>query len=197
MTVPEMLADLPQHCDVGSKRNAKGHTESWIGYKLHIDSADGGIPVTCVLTSASVHDSQVAIPLATMTATRVTNLYDLMDSAYDVAEIKQHSRDLNHVPIIDINPRATAGLKQELARGEAATFGRAPHGGRRRYGERSTAERVNAALKDNHGGRTVRVRGPAKVMCHLMFGGSASPHCNYCAWLPNATSWAASPSPLC
>ena len=39
-----------------------------------------------------------------------------------------------------------------------------------RYGERSTAERVNGGLKDNHGGRTVRVRGPAKVMCHLMFG---------------------------
>lgn len=89
-----MLANLPQHCDVGSKRNAKSHTEFWIGYKLHIDSAEGGIPVTCVLTSASVHDSQVAIPLATMTATRVANLYDLLDSAYDVAEIKQHSRDL-------------------------------------------------------------------------------------------------------
>ena len=39
-----------------------------------------------------------------------------------------------------------------------------------RYGERSTAERVNGGLKDNHGGRTVRVRGPEKVMCHLMFG---------------------------
>lgn len=171
MTVPEMLADLPQHCDVGSKRNAKGHTESWIGYKLHIDSADGGIPITCVLTSASVHDSQVAIPLATMTAERVTNLYDLMDSAYDVAEIKQHSRDLNHVPIIDINPRATAGLKQELAQ-EAKRQRLVGHRPAEdvRYGERSTAERVNGALKDNHGGRTVRVRGAAKVMCHLMFG---------------------------
>jgi hypothetical protein len=50
-----------------------------------------------------------------MTTGRVTNLYDLMDSAYDVAAIKQHSRDLIHVPIIDINPRATPGLKQELA----------------------------------------------------------------------------------
>jgi hypothetical protein len=171
MTVPEMLADLPQQCDVGTKRNAKGHAESWIGYKLHIDSADGGIPVTCVLTSASVHDSQVAIPLATMTAARVTNLYDLMDSAYDVPEIRQHSSDLNHVPIIDRNPRATAGLKQELAQ-EAKRQRLVGHRMAEdvRYGERSTAERVNAALKDNHGGRTVRVRGPAKVMCHLMFG---------------------------
>jgi hypothetical protein len=64
-------------------RNAKGHKTSWIGYKLHIDTADGDIPVSCLLTSASVHDSQVALPLATITSGRVTNLYDLMDSAYD------------------------------------------------------------------------------------------------------------------
>jgi len=171
MTLAAMLADLPRACDVGAKRNAKGYKETWIGYKLHIDSADGGIPISCVLTAASVHDSQVAIPLATITATRVTNLYDLMDSAYDVAAIKQHSRDLNHVPIIDINPRATPGLKQELAdeirRQRRVGHHMAEHV---RYGERSTAERVNGGLKDNHGGRTVRVRGPEKVMCHLMFG---------------------------
>jgi hypothetical protein len=29
---------------------------------------------------------------------------------------------------------------------------------------------AEGGLKDNHGGRTVRVRGAAKVMCHLMFG---------------------------
>ena len=39
-----------------------------------------------------------------------------------------------------------------------------------RYRERTTVERVNARLKDEFGGRTVRVRGHAKVMCHLMFG---------------------------
>ncbi len=171
MTLTQMLRDLPQHCDVGTKRNAKGHRESWIGYKLHMDSADGGIPVSCVLTSASVHDSQVAIPLATMTAARVTNLYDLMDAAYDDAAIKQHSRDLNHVPIIDINPRATPGLKQELA-DEAKRQRLVGHRMAEdvRYRERSTAERVNGGLKDHHGGRSVQVRGPSKVMCHLMFG---------------------------
>lgn len=115
MSLAAMLADLPRHCDVGAKRNAKGQKETWIGYKLHIDTADGEIPISCVLTAASGHDSQVAIPLATMTAARVVNLYDLMDSAYDVAGIKQHSRDLGYLPIIDINPRATRGLRQELA----------------------------------------------------------------------------------
>jgi hypothetical protein len=29
---------------------------------------------------------------------------------------------------------------------------------------------VNARLKDEFGGRVVRVKGPVKVMCHLMFG---------------------------
>lgn len=171
MSLAEMLADLPRHCDVGAKRNAKGHQESWIGYKLHIDTADGEIPISCVLTAASVHDSQVAIPLATITKDRVVNLYDLMDSAYDVAEIKRHSRDLGHVPIIDTNPRATPGLKREMAE-EAKRLHCTGHrlAEQVRYGARSTAERVNSGLKDNHGGRTVRVRGAAKVMCHLMFG---------------------------
>ena len=171
MTLSQMLADLPRRCDVGVKRNAKGHQETWIGYKLHIDTADGDIPVSCILTSASVHDSQVAIPLATMTAGRLVNLYDLMDSAYDAAEIKAHSRALGHAPIIDVNPRRDVALKQELAL-EAKRQALVGHRLAEdiRYNERSSAERVNANLKDNHGGRTVQVRGPEKVMCHLMFG---------------------------
>ena len=40
----------------------------------------------------------------------------------------------------------------------------------RRYRERTTVERVNGRLKEEFGGRHVRVRGPGKVMCHLMFG---------------------------
>ena len=91
-----MLADLPTACDVGSKKNSKGYKETWIGYKLHLDVACGQIPVSCVLTSASVHDSQVAIPLMTMTGARVSYLYDLMDAAYDAAAIHDHSKALGH-----------------------------------------------------------------------------------------------------
>ena len=58
MTLPQMLEDLPKPCDVGMKKNAKGLVEKWIGYKLHIDTADGGIPISCVMTSASTHDSR-------------------------------------------------------------------------------------------------------------------------------------------
>ena len=172
MTLTEMLADLPQSCAVGTKRNAKGYQESWIGYKLHIDAADGGIPLSCILTSASVNDSQVAIPLATMTAARVTNLYDLMDAAYDAAEIRAHSESLGHVPIIDVNPRNnSATFKQELKQEAKAkrTLGQ-PYAKDVRYRERSTVERVNGRLKDEFGARQVRVRGHRKVLCHLMFG---------------------------
>jgi hypothetical protein len=110
MTLAAMLAELPKPCDVGNKRNANGHKESWIGYKLHIDTADGDIPVSSLLTSASPHDSQVAIPLATITAQRVVNLYDLMDSAYDNDNIRDHSKGLGHVPIA-VDPRAWTSVK--------------------------------------------------------------------------------------
>ena len=158
MSLEEMLADLPRVCDCGTKRNSKGHPEHWVGYKLHLDVADGGIPISCILTSASVHDSQVALPLATTTAQRVSSLYDLMDAAYDAPIIKAHSRSLGHVPLIDWHTRR-GGEKQEFA----------PHEGQR-FKERSTVERVIARLKEEFGGRMVRVRGPAKVMTSLMFG---------------------------
>jgi hypothetical protein len=158
MTLPAMLAELPRHCAIGCKTNSHGRKETWRGYKLHLDVADGQIPISCLLTSASLHDSQVAIPLATLTATRVTNLYDLMDSAYDSESIRQHSRGLGHVPIIDSQARRFKPARPMLPH-EAA-----------RFRERTTVERVNARLKDEFGGRNVRVRGALKVMAHLMFG---------------------------
>ena len=171
MEAKEMLEELPKACDVGSKMNSKGYKKSWVGYKLHIDAADGHIPISCVLTSASLHDSQAALPLAELTNQRVTNLYDLMDSAYDSPIIRQHSRSLNHVPIIDINPRGNKKRKIELKE-EAHRFGviNFKNPADTRYNERSNVERVNGRLKDEFGGKMVRVRGYAKVMTHLMFG---------------------------
>jgi hypothetical protein len=171
MSLVDMLNDLPKACDVGTKKNSKGYKVSWTGYKLHIDVADGGIPISAVLTSASTHDSQVAIPLAKMSSERVTHLYDVMDSAYDVPQIHDMSRQLGHIPLIDVHPRRDKALKEEIA----AENKRCRLVGHKtaeaiRYNERSTVERVNARLKDEFGGRVVRVRGHAKVMCHLMFG---------------------------
>jgi len=171
MTLAAMISELSTACDVGTKRNSKGHTSSWIGYKLHIDAADGGIPISCLLSSASVHDSQFSIPLAEKTHDRVCNLYDLMDSAYDAPPIHEHSRSLGHIPIIDVNPRRNTELKQAIAlENKASSHVNFQTAEAVRYNERSTVERVNGRLKDEFGGRYVRVRGHAKVMCHLMFG---------------------------
>jgi hypothetical protein len=171
MGLVDMLNDLPKACDVGAKKNSKGYQVSWTGYKLHVDVADGGIPISVILTSASTHDSQVAIPLAKMSSERVINLYDVMDSAYDVPQIHALSRQLGHIPLIDVHPRRDEALKKEIA----AENKRCQLVGHKtaeeiRYNERSTVERVNSRLKDEFGGRVVRVRGHAKVMCHLMFG---------------------------
>ena len=171
MSLGEMLQDLPTVCNTGAKRNAKGYKETWNGYKLHIDAIDGGIPVSCLLTSASVHDSQVAIPLAHLTAGRIENLYDLMDSSHDAEAIREYSRGRGPVPIIAINPRRDAQKKAELQREALAqrSIGQVPPQ-TRRYRDQSTVERSNGRLKDEFGGRHVRVRGHRKVLCHLMFG---------------------------
>jgi len=171
MSLEQMLKDLPMDCDRGTKKNSHGYKETWIGYKLHIDTADNGIPVTAILSSASVHDSQVAIPLATMSAERIHNFYDLMDSAYDQKEIADYSRKLNHVPLIDVNPRRNKELKKKLASEKKArkTLNWQPPEAIR-YRARSGSERTNARLKDEFGARFVRVRGPRKVFCHLMIG---------------------------
>ena len=171
MTLEEMLTDLPRACNVGSKKNSKGYLETWVGYKLHLDVADGQIPISCILTSASLHDSQAALPLAESSALRVTNLYDLMDAAYDSEAIRKRSSDLGHVPIIDCNPRRDTARKAELqAEEKRCKLLHMENAEDVRFHERTTVERVNGRLKDEFGASMVRVRGNAKVMCHLMFG---------------------------
>jgi hypothetical protein len=78
------------------------------------------------------------------------------------------------VPVIDNNTRRQTALKAELAAERLA---------RRTinmsdpddliYNERTVAERANGAIKDDYGGRYLRVRGHLKVFCHLMFGVAA------------------------
>ena len=161
MSKQAMLDNLHAVCDVGTKKNSKGYTATWIGYKLHIDVADGQIPISCILTSASLHDSQAAIPLAIMSAERTTKLYDLMDAAYDAEHIREYSRSLGHVPLIDINTRGNTALKAERAvearRRERIGF-QLPEDVR--YNERTAGERVNGRLKD-------------EVMCHCTVPGTS------------------------
>ena len=81
-----------------------------------------------------------------------------LDRGYESTHIEAYSRRLGHVPIID--RQLHAGCEQQLM---------TPHQ-RTRFAERTTAERVNARVKDEFGDRYLRVSGHAKVMAHLMFG---------------------------
>ena len=92
-----------------------------------------------------------------------------MPPAWDAPEIRAKSLALGHVPIIDHHTRR--GEKATIAAEARAKM----HANYRlaedvRYAQRSSAERVNGNVKDNHGASHVRVQGPEKVFCHLMFG---------------------------
>ena len=103
-TLEQMRQEIPQACDRGTKCNAQGFKTSWNGYKLHLDTADCGVPISALLSSASTHDSRACIPLALMSQQRVTHLYDVMDAAYCSKDLHQHSRRWGHIPLIDHKP---------------------------------------------------------------------------------------------
>jgi len=153
----EAIRELPVACDRGTKKDAKGYKTSWNGYKLHLDTNDIGLPISALVTSASLHDSQAAIPLIKLTSGKVTYLYDLMDAAYDAKRIEETSRKFNHVPITDKNSRGREVVPM------------APHEAQR-YKIRSGAERANSRLKEDFGANNVMVKGHRKVTLHLMFG---------------------------
>jgi hypothetical protein len=156
-TPEQAFAELSRVCGRGCKRDSHGHPHYWIGYKAHLDVTEDMLPITLLTTSAHVHDSQVAIPLAQLTAQRVTVQYELMDAAYDAKAIHQAVQDLGHAPVIELQPHTRWRPALDAA-------------DKCRLQARSAVERVNARLKDEFGGRQVRVRGHAKVHAHLMFG---------------------------
>ena len=63
-----------------------------------------------------MHNSQVAISTAIQTSQRVTYLYESMDPVYNAEQIHKYSERMDHVAIIDINPRRDAALKEALYR---------------------------------------------------------------------------------
>jgi Transposase DDE domain/Transposase domain (DUF772) len=158
MTLMQMIKDLPTQADVGTKKNSKGYAETWRGFKLHVDVDDNGVPLSCILTSASTHDSQVAIPLELKTQQRVVSLYTLMDAAYNSKLIEDFVASIGKVAIID--PKAKCN-------GDYVPLDPAK---KQRYKARTVVERFNSDVKDNYGANHVRVRGGAKVFSHLMFG---------------------------
>lgn len=166
----KMMEELPNKCDKGMKISAEGYTKIWKGYKLHSAVDDHGVPLAVIVTSASLNDCEVAIPLAAKSHQAATNFYDLMDAAYDHPEIKMHSISLGHVPIIDKCPQNKAQKIEKEAEKERKNILNFKTAEDRRYKERLPKERFNALYKDYHGGRNIFYRGHPKVFCHVMFG---------------------------
>jgi len=159
MDPEEALLEIPTACDFGMKRGSKGDNYSWVGYKLHADVLQDGMPVSLFLSSASVHDNQLAIPLMKTTSKRVGAVfYQLMDAGYVGEAIPEAARRLGQVPIIA--PKATP-TRKAIPLDEDRQV---------RFRGRTVVERFFSDLKDNRGANHVRVRGPAKVHLHIMFG---------------------------
>lgn len=170
MTLDEMIKELPAYCNIGRKNSSSGHMYAWIGYKLHLSTDDNGITLAAMISSASMNDTQAAIPLAILTAKRVTSLYDLMDSGYYADAIFEHSKSLGHVPIIDFAAKGEAQkIEKEQEKLARKTLKWKPAEAVR-YHVRTSVERANARLKDEFGALTVRVKGAVKVFAHLMYG---------------------------
>lgn len=119
---------------------------------------DDGIPVAVAYTSASLHDSQVFIPLLKKTSDHVPHVHDLADTAYDSWTVAGNSALEGNVPVIDCNrSRADDAPKMTATEREA-------------YKACGNDERFFAHLIDAHGGRHMHMREPRKVWQHLMYG---------------------------
>ncbi len=168
MTLEEMIQDLPQQCDIGTKKSPKGFALTWKGYKLHAAIDDHCIPIAAIISSASTHDSQAAIPLGIKADEVAKNFYDLMDAAYDTKEIHLHSKALGHVPIIGRRGVRTKCKELDSEKKARAVLRWQP-AEEIRYKKRAPAERFNALLKENYMGTSIRYRKHSKVACHVMF----------------------------
>lgn len=156
----ECLASIPKKCDNSAKNGSSGHLVFWRGYKAHASVGDGGIPLAFFTSSASMHDSMAAIPLIKMVSERVgTVFYNLLDKAYQGPVILRVSESLEQVTIVPPKQTKKDVLPKQLTADRA-----------KRFENRTTVERFNSDLKENHGGNFVFVRGHTKVHAHLMCG---------------------------
>lgn len=170
----EMLSLIGTECNTSIKQNSKGNRYKWTGGKLHLSVVDGDIPITAIYSSASVHDSSLALPLICQSSQKVNYLYDLADAAYDTSIIKDYSKKQNHRPIIDINPKNSKKLKEKIALAKSEKKILQPlklynDSDDRHYNQRTSVERVNAYLKDSYGCSKIYYQGAQKVASVLAF----------------------------
>jgi hypothetical protein len=182
LSLAAMLADLPR---LSYRHEAERQGPSGAGASC-MSTWRMATSRPAVPRPAHRDDSRVAIPLATITASRVTSPCDLMGSACDAALIRDHSRRGPHAacgvgwagasgtcrsstpsPAPPPNRPTSQKVEQKAAKPARRTID-LPLAEAVRGKARTAALRVLGRLKDQAGGSTAR--GPTKVMCHLMFG---------------------------
>ena len=115
---------------------------------------------------------QAMIPMMQRASASFDYFYDLADAAYGAAGTRAMSQSLNHVPLIDGNPRRGEKRIDDVG----AKFVNIVPAEVVRYRIRTGVERVFGMLKDSHGGCTVRVRGHEKVAPSCFSHTSSMPH---------------------
>jgi len=170
----EMLALIKTECNTSIKQNSKGNRHRWTGGKLHLSVVDGDIPITALYSSATVHDSSLALPLIKESSQKVIYLYDLADAAYDNSIVKDYSKRHNHRPIIDVNPKNSKKLKAKIALDKnekkiLSALNLYNNSDDMHYNQRSSVERVNAYLKDSYGCSKIYYQGAQKVASVFAF----------------------------
>jgi hypothetical protein len=73
------LGKLEMRCSMTAKQNSKGKKQWFIGCKADLATDDYGVPMSFAVTGASVHDSQVAVPLMKKTRETADFWYVLLD----------------------------------------------------------------------------------------------------------------------
>ena len=166
----EMLDELPKECDFGAKKGSNGFKMTWKGHKLHVAVDDNAIPISAILTSASLNDCEVAIPLLKKVSKSARHLYCLFDSAYDVKELKEFANIMGTVAIIDEHARSKKQKEEKQAEKLARKTFKLETAKDRRYKQRFSKERFNGSFKDFYGGNNIFYKGHKKIFCNSMFG---------------------------
>jgi len=146
------LGKLELRCSVTAKQNSKGKKQWFIGYKAHLATDDHGVPMSFAVTGASVHDSQVAVPLMKNTRETADFLYALLDKGYISPVINDYVGMIGRKAIID--RRAYKGVVADPL----------DQASQQRYGARTTVERTNSELKDGYLPDVIYKRG-----CHARY----------------------------
>jgi hypothetical protein len=131
------------------------------GYKLHLVTGDGDIPLSAYLSSASLHDSQAAIILEQSAAQRTKVVfYQLKDRAYDAQAIREHSVKMGTVPIIERRDYRTAPSYQNGTRPCSALQRPQCRGARQLRSQRQTRRAHAASAKSRQSDDAPHVRHP-------------------------------------